>query len=160
MLREGEDYELVLSATDPEGREIPQDRVGIDVGTVTAVIRGKNNYLGERTIRYQIKRALTVGDLQDVVYNGLAQVLTPSVEDAQDAAVTLVEGDDYTLTVEGNATDVTAAGVTVTVRGQGAYGGSYVRTYRIAPYAITLKSDDGSWRSRALIRSTPRRQAR
>ena len=145
MLREGEDYELVLSATDPEGREIPQDRVGIDVGTVTAVIRGKNNYLGERTIRYQIKRALTVGDLQDVVYNGLAQVLTPSVEDAQDAAVTLVEGDDYTLTVEGNATDVTAAGVTVTVRGQGAYGGSYVRTYRIAPYAITLKSDDGSW---------------
>ena len=85
------------------------------------------NYLG-----------VTVGDLGNLVYNGLSQEQEPVVKDKN--KVDLVKGTDYTLSY---STDTTNVGtVTVTVTGIGNYTGTVTRTYEItpAPYTVTTYS--------------------
>ena len=84
------------------------------------------NYLG-----------VTVGDLGNLVYNGLSQEQEPVVKDKN--KVDLVKGTDYTL----SWTPATNVGtVTVTVTGIGNYTGTVTRTYEItrAPYTVTTDS--------------------
>ena len=81
---------------------------------------------------------VTVGNLKDVVYNGLSQEQEPVVKDKN--KVDLVKGTDYTLSY---STDTTNVGtVTVTVTGIGNYTGTVTRTYEItpAPYTVTTYS--------------------
>ena len=84
------------------------------------------NYLG-----------VTVGDLGNLVYNGLSQEQEPVVKDKN--KVDLVKGTDYTLSWT-SATNVGT--VTVTVTGTGNYTGTVTRTYEItpAPYTVTTYS--------------------
>ena len=84
------------------------------------------NYLG-----------VTVGDLGNLVYNGLSQVQKPAVTDKDSKALT--ENTDYTLSWS-PATNVGT--VTVTVTGIGNYTGTVTRTYEItkAPYTVTTYS--------------------
>ena len=81
---------------------------------------------------------VTVGDLGDLVYNGLSQVQKPAVTDKGGNA--LAEDTDYTLSY---STDTTNVGtVTVTITGIGNYTGTVTRTYEItpAPYTVTTYS--------------------
>ena len=80
---------------------------------------------------------VTVGNLKDVVYNGLSQEQEPVVKDKN--KVDLVKGTDYTLSWT-SATNVGT--VTVTVTGIGNYTGTVTRTYKItpAPYTVTTHS--------------------
>ena len=81
---------------------------------------------------------VTVGNLKDVVYNGLSQEQKPAVTDKGGNA--LAEKTDYTLSY---STDTTNVGtVTVTVTGIGNYTGTVTRTYEItkAPYTVTTYS--------------------
>ena len=84
------------------------------------------NYLG-----------VTVGNLEDVVYNGKTQEQKPAVTDKGGNA--LAENTDYTLSWS-PATNVGT--VTVTVTGIGNYTGTVTRTYEItkAPYTVTTYS--------------------
>ena len=81
------------------------------------------NYLG-----------VTVGDLGNLVYNGLSQVQKPAVTDKGGNA--LAEDTDYTLSYSADTTNVGT--VTVTVTGIGNYTGTVTRTYEItkAPYTV------------------------
>ena len=85
------------------------------------------NYLG-----------VTVGDLGNLVYNGLSQVQKPAVTDKGGNA--LAEDTDYTLSYSADTTNVGT--VTVTVTGIGNYTGTVTRTYKItpAPYTVTTHS--------------------
>ena len=85
------------------------------------------NYLG-----------VTVGDLGNLVYNGLSQVQKPAVTDKGGNA--LAEDTDYTLSYSADTTNVGT--VTVTVTGIGNYTGTVTRTYKItpAPYTVTTYS--------------------
>ena len=80
---------------------------------------------------------VTVGNLEDVVYNGLSQEQKPAVTDKGGDA--LAENTDYTLSWS-PATNVGT--VTVTVTGIGNYTGTVTRTYEItkAPYTVTTYS--------------------
>lgn len=78
---------------------------------------------------------MSVEALADVVYNGQPQLQKPVVKDGEK---TLVEGTDYTLSYEGDTTNVGAVKVVVT--GIGNYAGTTDVTYRITQRSVTLTS--------------------
>ena len=82
---------------------------------------------------------VTIGTLNDVVYNGLAQEQEPTIEDSK--LGTLEKDKDYTLTY----TDATNVGtVTVTITGIGNYTGSTTRAYNITKAPLTITTDSAS----------------
>ena len=127
-------YELTWGTAKQSNYELKSETIG----TLTVTKQSINptepdtekpdpNYLG-----------VTVGDLGDLVYNGLSQEQEPVVKDKN--KVDLVKGTDYTLSY---STDTTNVGtVTVTVTGIGNYTGTVTRTYEItpAPYTVTTYS--------------------
>ncbi|WP_303050673.1 MBG domain-containing protein [uncultured Slackia sp.] len=78
---------------------------------------------------------MSVEALADVVYNGQPQLLKPVVKDGEK---TLVEGTDYTLSYEGDTTNVGTVKVVVT--GIGNYAGTTDVTYKITQRSVTLTS--------------------
>ena len=78
---------------------------------------------------------MSVEALDDVVYNGQPQLQKPVVKDGEKV---LVEGTDYTLSYEGDTTNVGTVKVVVT--GIGNYAGTTDVTYRIAQRSVTLTS--------------------
>ena len=126
-------YELTWGTAKQSNYELKSETIG----TLTVTKQSINptepdtekpdpNYLG-----------VTVGDLGDLVYNGLSQEQEPVVKDKN--KVDLVKGTDYTLSWT-SATNVGT--VTVTVTGIGNYTGTVTRTYEItpAPYTVTTYS--------------------
>ncbi len=88
---------------------------------------------------------ISVDDLSDVTYNGIAQKQDPVVTDG---TTTLEKDKDYTVSYKSSSTDgddYTNAGntITVTITGKGNYSGTVEKTYTItkAPLTVTTKSD-------------------
>ena len=85
---------------------------------------------------------IKVGELSNLVYNGEDQLQEPTVTDAKGDL--LVKDRDYTLAFDGDAKNVTEAGVSVTVSGIGNYKGDFSRSYKILPREVTVKSASAS----------------
>lgn len=85
---------------------------------------------------------IKVGELSNLVYNGEDQLQEPTVTDAKGNL--LVKDRDYTLAFDGDARNVTDAGVSVTVSGIGNYKGDFSRSYKILPREVTVKSASAS----------------
>lgn len=85
---------------------------------------------------------IKVGELSDLLYNGKDQFQEPTVTDAKGNL--LVKDRDYTLAFDGDAKNVTEAGVSVTVSGIGNYKGDFSRSYKILPREVTVKSASAS----------------
>lgn len=85
---------------------------------------------------------IKVGELSNLVYNGKDQFQEPTVTDAKGNL--LVKDRDYTLAFDGDAKNVTEAGVSVTVSGIGNYKGDFSRSYKILPREVTVKSASAS----------------
>lgn len=85
---------------------------------------------------------IKVGELSDLLYKGKDQLQEPTVTDAKGNL--LVKDRDYTLAFDGDAKNVTEAGVSVTVSGIGNYKGDFSRSYKILPREVTVKSESAS----------------
>lgn len=85
---------------------------------------------------------IKVGELSDLLYKGKDQFQEPTVTDAKGNL--LVKDRDYTLAFDGDARNVTDAGVSVTVSGIGNYKGDFSRSYKILPREVTVKSASAS----------------
>ena len=85
---------------------------------------------------------IKVGELSDLLYKGKDQFQDPTVTDAKGNL--LVKDRDYTLAFDGDAKNVTEAGVSVTVSGIGNYKGDFSRSYKILPREVTVKSASAS----------------
>lgn len=85
---------------------------------------------------------IKVGELSDLLYKGKDQFQEPTVTDAKGNL--LVKDRDYTLAFDGDAKNVTEAGVSVTVSGIGNYKGDFSRSYKILPREVTVKSASAS----------------
>ena len=83
---------------------------------------------------------VTIGTLNDVVYNGQSQTQAPEVKD--NTLGELTEGTDYEVSYSENTTDVGT--VTVTITGVGNYTGSTTRTYNITKAPLTITTDSAS----------------
>ena len=87
-----------------------------------------------------LKREMNVSEIADTVYNGKSQELKPTVTDKY--GNTLVEGTDFTVTYSRDTTNV--GEVTATITGKGNYTGTFTRTYKITPAALTVVTPDAS----------------
>ena len=85
---------------------------------------------------------IKVGELSDLPYKGKDQFQEPMVTDAKGNL--LVKDCDYTLAFDGDAKNVTDAGVSVTVSGIGNYKGDFSRSYKILPREVTVESASAS----------------
>ena len=85
---------------------------------------------------------IKVGELSDLPYKGKDQFQEPMVTDAKGNL--LVKDRDYTLAFDGDARNVTDAGVSVTVSGIGNYKGDFSRGYKILPREVTVESASAS----------------
>lgn len=85
---------------------------------------------------------IKVGELPDLPYKGKDQFQEPMVTDAKGNL--LVKDRDYTLAFDGDARNVTDAGVSVTVSGIGNYKGDFSRSYKILPREVTVESASAS----------------
>ena len=85
---------------------------------------------------------IKVGELSDLLYKGKDQFQESTVTDAKGNL--LVKDRDYTLAFDGDAKNVTEAGVSVTVSGIGNYKGDFSRSYKILPREVTVKSASAS----------------
>lgn len=85
---------------------------------------------------------IKVGKLSDLPYKGKDQFQEPMVTDAKGNL--LVKDRDYTLAFDGDARNVTDAGVSVTVSGIGNYKGDFSRSYKILPREVTVESASAS----------------
>ena len=85
---------------------------------------------------------IKIGELSDLPYKGKDQFQEPTVTDAKGNL--LVKDRDYTLAFDGDAKNVTEAGVSVTVSGIGNYKGDFSRSYKILPREVTVKSASAS----------------
>lgn len=152
----GQVHKPAVNVSDrPEGTDILlQTDYTVRYGTNTAVGQGtvavtaQGNYTGTVTKTFAIgKLTLTggntqVGSLSDPEYNGTAWYLEPAVQVDLDGdgskETTLVRDRDYTLSYTGDASNVTADGVTVAVTGIGSYEGvlAAAARYHITPRAI------------------------
>ena len=121
----------------------------IEVGTATAVVKGKGNYTGTLTITFKIvkksqddgnKDKISVGKCDFIVmddeetYNGTEHrpdVIVAWLENK------LTEGKDYTLSYSNN---VNAGTAKVTITGIGKYTGSVTTSFEIKPASPEIKA--------------------
>lgn len=101
----------------------------VNVGTANVTIKGQNNYAETLNTTFEITAksiaTASVSDIDNVTYNRMAQVPTPTVMDNQ---TTLVLGQDYTLSYEANTN---AGEAKVIVIGKGNYTGETSKTFVI-----------------------------
>lgn len=115
------------------------NNVNVGVGTVT--INGKGEYDEDVTLsaNFNINRrdisGFTVTGINDLVYNGSEQAVTPVVKYGE---TTLEAGVDYTVT----GTSYTNAGqYTVIITGQGNYTGTIARQWNITQKPLTITAN-------------------
>ena len=102
-------------------------QVSETVGTLTVT----NQSIGD-------SEKITVGTLDNVVYNGKKQEQEPAVT-TKDGKKTLVKGTDYTLSYSKDTKNV--GEVTVTVTGQGNYSGKVQIQYHITKAPLTVTTE-------------------
>ena len=83
---------------------------------------------------------MTIGQLNDVVYNGNPQAYRPFV---RDNGKLLIDGTDYDVAFSDDV--VNAGTVTVTITGKGNYTGATTVEYKILPREVELWSFDHEW---------------
>ena len=123
-LQEGTDYTVVFSNNTA-------------VGTASVKITGKGNYSGSKTVTFAITPPPLLEDDVTLAGNGTFEYtgssIQPGVRVTHDGTE-LTEGTDYTVTYGEN----TAVGTgTVTVAGNGSYGGTVTKSFTIIPATIT-----------------------
>ena len=106
----------------------------VNPGTASAVVSGKGNYSGTKTLTFKIMGKQISGAaiaVADCTYTGKAQ--TPSVT-VTDDKTRLTQGTDYTVAYKNNTNAGTA---TVTVTGIGHYTGSASKNFTIKACPIS-----------------------
>lgn len=113
----------------------------VNVGTGTVTIHGMGDYDTDATLSANFNinprdiSGFTVTGINDVVYNGSEQTVTPVVKYGE---TTLTAGEDYTIT----GTSATDAGqYTVIILGQGNYTGTIARQWRITQKPLTITAN-------------------
>lgn len=112
-------------------------RSNVNAGTASAVISGKGNLCGTRTVTFEIRPKSISGfsaNLKDRMYNGAAHAPAVTVQG-------LIQGKDYAVSYRNN---VNAGTASVTVAGRGNYAGTVTKTFRIAPKKLPQLLGDGS----------------
>ncbi len=137
----GED-ELVLNTdfTFSYGENI---NAGADAGSVSITLMG--NYKGDKEVNFDIdpkdfsSSDIVVGEISDVVYDGMVQ--TPTVTVA-DGSTTLKLGKDYTVTYDDNI-DASEIAPKANIQGIGNYEGILVKNFKITkkPITVTITSN-------------------
>ncbi|MBO5377019.1 MAG: fibronectin type III domain-containing protein, partial [Ruminiclostridium sp.] len=121
-LTKGTDYTVSYSAN-------------INAGTGNAVITGKGNYTGTRTVNFTITPAsisnATIAAIPNIAYTGTAQKPLLTVKYG---STTLTVGTHYTATYSNNTNVGTA---TVTITGIGNYGGTKTANFKITAKSIS-----------------------
>ena len=114
----------------------------INTGTATVLIRGINNYTGEKSITFKItpmavtdEKNITTEVIAEHTYTG--NIITPKVT-VKHSARELVNGTDYTLSYVNN---INAGTATAVIKGMGNYTGERRITFKIKPMTFT---DNGS----------------
>jgi len=128
QLQEGKDYQVSYY----DNKEI---------GTAEAVIKGMGDYVGEKTISFQIigesiKKVRVEGISSKVSYTG--EEIRPQVKLISDAKGELKEGKDYTVRYECNRDK---GGATIVFTGIGAYSGELKKRFTIVAYDIETDPD-------------------
>ena len=93
-----------------------------------------------KNVNPEIGTGMTVEGIENVKYNGKAQMLEPVVKNGEK---TLTKDADYTLTYsheDRDFTNVTGKDITVHVKGIGNYEGEVTRTYQITKRSLILKA--------------------
>lgn len=110
----------------------------INTGTATVVIRGINNYTGEKRVTFKIipmavtdERKITTEVIAEHTYTG--NVITPKVT-VKHSTRELVNGTDYILTYVDN---INAGTATAVIKGTGNYTGEKRVTFIIKPLTFT-----------------------
>ena len=115
------------------------NNINVGVGTVT--INGKGEYDEDVTLSANFNinprniSGFTVTGINDLVYNGSEQTLTPVVKYGD---TTLQEGTDYTLT---GASHTGANQYTVIITGKGNYTGNIAREWSITQKPLTITAN-------------------
>ena len=123
-LKQGRDYTVTY-------------RNNVNVGSAYAVVTGKGNYSGSKTVSFAITKkpvtALSYSSVEAQVYSGKAK--KPAVT-VKDGAAELVKGQDYSIAYSNNKEIGTAI---ITITGKGSYTGTKTITFKITPKPATLK---------------------
>ena len=123
-LKQGRDYTVTY-------------RNNVNVGSAYAVVTGKGNYSGSKTVSFAITKkpvtALSYSSVAAQVYSGKAK--KPAVT-VKDGAAELVKGQDYSIAYSNNKEIGTAI---ITITGKGSYTGTKKITFKINPKPATLK---------------------
>jgi len=108
----------------------------VHAGTGSAVITGRGNYSGTRTLKFTISRApvgsAVITGLRSKVWTGKAQTQTPVV---RIGSYTLKKGTDYTISYQNN---INAGRAALVITGRGDYRGSCTKYFAINPAATAL----------------------
>ena len=124
LLKEGRDYSAVTYSNN------------VNEGTAGISVTGKGNYTGTATGTFEIVKQSMAVAVASVVPNAVytGATIRPKVVVKYNGAV-LSEGKDYTLSYAGNTAVGTAS---ITVSGQGLFGGYTHTTFRIIPKKAVL----------------------
>lgn len=121
-----------------------------NVGTATAIVIGKGNYVGTKRVTFKITEVASLNKakveltfVNAPVYTGKPinankETVTVNVKlDGETVARTLTKGTDYEVEYTNNVKVGTA---TVTFTGKNAYSGKIKKTFKITPYDINRVS--------------------
>lgn len=121
----------------------------IEVGTATAVIKGKGNYTGTLTITFKIVKKSQDDGNKDKISVGKCDFIVMDNEETYDGTAhkpdvivawlenKLKEGTDYTLSYSNN---VNAGTAKVTITGIGKYTGSVTTSFEIKPASPEIQA--------------------
>ena len=121
----------------------------IEVGTATAVVKGKGNYTGTLTITFKIVKKSQDDGNKDKISVGKCDFIVMDDEETYDGTAhkpdvivawlenKLIEGTDYTLSYSNN---VNAGTAKVTITGIGKYTGSVTTSFEIKPASPEIQA--------------------
>lgn len=121
----------------------------IEVGTATAVVKGKGNYTGTLTITFKIVKKSQDDGNKDKISVGKCDFIVMGDEETYDGTAhkpdvivawlenKLIEGTDYTLSYSNN---VNAGTAKVTITGIGKYTGSVTTSFEIKPASPEIQA--------------------
>lgn len=132
LISYGDGY--LVAGTDFVYEYLDDERV--EIGDYRVILTGSGNYCGTVEITMRISAidfsALTIDPIADQKYVG-DEIIPTIVFKLNDAAASLIEGEDYNITFENNVAVGTA---TIRVTGIGYYKGEYTTTFNIIPVTL------------------------
>ncbi len=136
-LKAGSDYVLEYNDEGADAYKAP--------GLYTVTVRGKGNYDGQLSIRYEIAAEnqtliskVKLNKIKDVLYDGENHEEDVSM---MNGTVPLILGQDYTLSYEGDTSEIGT--IKVTIKGVGKYSGTRTASYKITGTALSKAKLNG-----------------